>query len=187
MVEQVFTQGLQPVGCMQVFCMPPLATVGLTEQDCSQRYSDEFHIYQSKFRTLRDTLAERNERTLMKVIVHAASDKVVGVHIVGGDAPEILQGFAVAMKAGATKAHFDQTVGIHPTSAEELVGMRKKLRTVVGAGFQEFAPTASKSTGNKAAAPAVVAPPRTAAKVPLAAAENVAGQNSKRARNTAAC
>jgi len=80
----------------------------------------------ARFRPLRHTISLNNEKILMKLVVASATDRVVGVHMVGPDAAEILQGFAVALKAGATKADFDATVGIHPTSAEEFVTMRQK-------------------------------------------------------------
>jgi glutathione reductase (NADPH) len=84
-------------------------------------------IFRSEFRPLKHTLSGSSERTLMKLVVEAASDRVVGLHMVGPDAGEIVQGFAVAMKAGATKAQFDATIGIHPTAAEEFVTMREAL------------------------------------------------------------
>jgi glutathione reductase (NADPH) len=84
-------------------------------------------VYQSEFRSLKHTLSGSTERTLMKLVVDDASDRVVGLHMVGAEAGEIVQGFAVAMKAGATKAHFDATIGIHPTAAEEFVTMREPL------------------------------------------------------------
>jgi glutathione reductase (NADPH) len=81
-------------------------------------------VFRSEFKALKHTLSGSGERTLMKLIVDVATDRVVGLHLVGDDAGEIVQGFAVAMKAGATKAIFDATVGIHPTVAEEFVTMR---------------------------------------------------------------
>lgn len=108
-----------------VFSQPPVGTVGLTERQARDRYG-EVDVYVSRFRPMRLTLTPREERSMMKLIVDRKSDRVVGLHMVGLDAPEITQGFAVAMKAGATKAQFDQTVGIHPTSAEEFVTMREK-------------------------------------------------------------
>ena len=108
-----------------VFSTPTIATVGLTEQQARQRHG-EIDVYESKFRPLKATLSGRDDRTLMKLIVERAGDRVVGVHMVGPDAPEIVQGLAVALKAGATKRQFDQTVGIHPTAAEEFVTMRDK-------------------------------------------------------------
>lgn len=108
-----------------VFSQPPIGTVGLTEREARDRYGD-VDVYVSRFRPMKLTLTPREERSMMKLIVEPESDRVVGLHMVGLDAPEITQGFAVAMKAGATKAQFDSTVGIHPTSAEEFVTMREK-------------------------------------------------------------
>ena len=106
-----------------VFTHPNVGTVGLSESQARERFGD-VRIYRSEFRALRHTLGGSEERTLMKLVVDAASDRVVGLHMVGADAGEIVQGFAVAMKAGATKAVFDATLGIHPTAAEEFVTMR---------------------------------------------------------------
>lgn len=111
-----------------IFTTPNAATVGLTEEQARQQYKDVV-IYRSEFKALKHTLTGKNERTMMKLVVDKASDKVLGVHMVGDDAGEIIQGFAVALKAGATKAVFDSTIGIHPTAAEEFVTMR----TPVGA------------------------------------------------------
>ena len=108
-----------------VFSTPPIGTVGLTEARAREKY-DQVDIYESRFKPLLHTLSGRDERTYMKMIVDPGSDRVIGVHMVGMDAPEIIQGVAVAMKAGATKAHFDSTTGIHPSAAEELVTMRNK-------------------------------------------------------------
>lgn len=109
-----------------VFCQPNIGTVGLTEEEARQA-GIAVAIYRSDFRAMRHSVSGRDERTLMKLIVDRDSDKVVGVHMVGPDAGEIIQGMAVAMKAGATKAVFDQTIGIHPTAAEEFVTMRTAL------------------------------------------------------------
>ncbi len=109
-----------------VFSQPPIGTVGLTEDAARERFR-EIDVYRSVFRALKHTLTGGKERTLMKLIVDRASDRVVGLHMVGPDAGEIVQGFAVAIKAGATKADFDATIGIHPTSAEEFVTMRTPL------------------------------------------------------------
>jgi len=106
-----------------VFSQPPVGTVGLTEEAARERF-DAVDVYRSTFRALKQTLTNGPERTMMKLIVDRASDRVVGLHMVGPDAGEIVQGFAVAIKAGATKADFDATIGIHPTSAEEFVTMR---------------------------------------------------------------
>ena len=109
-----------------VFTQPNIGTVGLTEQQARERYED-VQIFRSEFRPMKHTLSGSNERNLMKLIVDADSDRVLGVHVVGDAAGEILQGFAVALKCGATKAQFDQTIGIHPTAAEELVTMREPV------------------------------------------------------------
>ncbi len=109
-----------------VFSQPPVASVGLTEAEARARLG-ALDIYRSSFRPMRHTLTDNQEKTMMKLVVERASQKVVGVHMVGVDTPEMLQGIAVAIKAGATKRHFDSTVGIHPTSAEEFVTMREAL------------------------------------------------------------
>jgi glutathione reductase (NADPH) len=106
-----------------VFSHPNLGTVGLTEEQARDQY-DNIEVFKSKFRHLKHTLSGNDEKTMMKIIVDAETDKVLGLHILGSDAGEIVQGFAVALKAGATKAVFDATIGIHPTAAEELVTMR---------------------------------------------------------------
>lgn len=109
-----------------VFSQPPIGTVGLTEAQAREEYGD-VDIYCSEFRPMKHTLSGSEERSLMKLIVDRASDRVVGLHMVGPEAGEITQGFGVAIKAGATKADFDATVGIHPTSAEEFVTMREPV------------------------------------------------------------
>jgi glutathione reductase (NADPH) len=106
-----------------VFCQPELATVGLTEEEAT-RTLGELRVFTAAFRPMKYTVSGRQQRTFMKLIVEAATDKVVGVHMVGDDAAELIQGLAVAVKAGATKAQFDATVGIHPTAGEEFVTMR---------------------------------------------------------------
>ena len=108
-----------------VFSQPPIGTVGLTEEQARKQYG-EIDIYQSRFRPMKNTLSGRDERTFMKLIVDAKSDRVVGCHMLGPDAPEIIQGLAIAVKCGATKKQFDATVGIHPSAAEEFVTMRDK-------------------------------------------------------------
>lgn len=110
-----------------VFCQPNMATVGLTEEQAMVKFS-HVAVYVSKFRGMKHTLSGSNEKTMMKLIVNQDTDKVIGVHMVGEDAGEIIQGIAVALKAGATKAHFDETIGIHPTAAEEFVTMREPTR-----------------------------------------------------------
>ncbi len=107
-----------------IFSQPNLGTVGLSEAEARERYG-AVDIYKSDFKAMKHTLSGRDERTLMKLVVERSSDRVVGVHVVGPDAGEIIQGFAVALKAGATKAVFDATIGIHPTAAEEFVTMRE--------------------------------------------------------------
>ncbi|WP_082889287.1 glutathione-disulfide reductase [Methylovorus sp. MM2] len=109
-----------------VFSQPNIASVGLTEENARAKY-DDIDIYKTVFRPLKNTLAGINERTMMKMIVVRSSDKVVGMHMVGPDAGEIIQGMAVAIRAGATKSVFDSTIGIHPTAAEEFVTMRKPV------------------------------------------------------------
>jgi len=108
-----------------VFSQPSIGTVGLTEDQARARHG-EVDIYKSTFRPMRHTLSGRDEQTLMKLIVEPLTDRVVGCHVVGPDAAEIVQGIGIAIKCGATKAQFDATVGIHPTAAEELVTMRQK-------------------------------------------------------------
>ena len=109
-----------------VFTHPNVGTVGVTEAQARKEYQ-HVAVYRSEFKPLRHTLSGSGERTLMKLVVDSASDRIVGLHMVGPDAGEIVQGFAVAMKAGATKAVFDQTIGIHPTVAEEFVTMRQPV------------------------------------------------------------
>ncbi|WP_204102125.1 MULTISPECIES: glutathione-disulfide reductase [Spirulina sp. CCY15215] len=107
-----------------IFTTPEAGTVGLTEGEAREKYGDEIKVYRSKFRPMYYTLAGKDEKTLMKLIVHTESDRVIGAHMVGDHAAEIIQGVAIALKTGATKANFDATVGIHPSSAEEFVTMR---------------------------------------------------------------
>ena len=105
-----------------VFSTPQIASVGLSEADASQGH--EVTVFESRFRAMRNTLSGRAEQTYMKLVVDSVSDKVLGVHMVGPDSAEIMQGIAIAVKMGATKADFDAVVGIHPTAAEEFVTMR---------------------------------------------------------------
>lgn len=111
-----------------VFSQPPVGTVGMTEATAVAAF-DAVEVYAATFRPLKYTLSGRNERTLVKLVVDAASQRVVGAHMVGPDAPEIIQGLAIAVKAGLTKEQFDATVAIHPTAAEEFVTLRDR-RTV---------------------------------------------------------
>lgn len=106
-----------------VFCQPNIGTVGPTEDECTANGID-FDVYESNFKPLKHTISGMQERTLMKLIVNKADNKVIAAHMVGHDAGETIQGIAVAITAGATKADFDATIGIHPTSAEEFVTMR---------------------------------------------------------------
>ena len=107
-----------------VFCQPNIGTVGLSEEQAREQYAN-VDVYKSSFRAMKHTLSGSDEKTFMKMLVDRDTDKVLGVHMVGPDAGEIIQGIAVALKAGATKAVFDSTIGIHPTAAEEFVTMRE--------------------------------------------------------------
>jgi glutathione reductase (NADPH) len=109
-----------------VFSQPPVGTVGLSEHAAAAQFG-AVDVYRKTFRSLRHTLSGRHEQSMMKLIVDPASQRVIGAHMVGADAPEIIQGVAIAVNAGLTKAQFDATVGIHPTAAEEFVTMRDKV------------------------------------------------------------
>jgi len=108
-----------------VFANPNLASVGLSEQQARERYG-AVDIYKTYFRPLKLTVTEKKERVFMKLVVDRASERVLGAHMIGPDAGEIIQGVAIAVKLGATKAQFDATIGIHPTVAEEFVTLREK-------------------------------------------------------------
>jgi glutathione reductase (NADPH) len=110
-----------------VFTHPNIGTVGYSEADARTKFG-KVTVFRADFKALKHTLSGSTERTLMKLLVEDATDRVVGLHMVGPDAGEIVQGFAVAMKAGATKAIFDGTIGIHPTVAEEFVTMREPVK-----------------------------------------------------------
>jgi len=110
-----------------VFCQPNIGTVGLTEEEAIEK-GHKVDVYTSNFRAMKNTISGSDERTFMKLIVDQPTDIVLGVHMVGQDAGEIIQGMGVALKAKATKEVFDSTIGIHPTSAEEFVTMRTKTR-----------------------------------------------------------
>jgi len=129
-VDRLFGEGRRRIDYddipTAVFTHPNIGTVGLTEAQARQRHG-RLRVYRSEFRPLKHTLSGSTERSLMKLIVDDATDRVLGVHMVGADAGEIVQGFAVALKAGATKAVFDATIGIHPTAAEEFVTMREPV------------------------------------------------------------
>ena len=109
-----------------VFSSPPIATVGLTEEQAAARGPAD--IYVEKFTPMRHTLSKRVRRTLMKLVVDQASQRVIGAHMLGEDSPEIIQGISIAINAAATKQDFARTVGIHPTAAEEFVTMRTRAR-----------------------------------------------------------
>jgi glutathione reductase (NADPH) len=111
-----------------VFSVPPVATCGLSEEQAAE--SGPTDVYVANFTPMRHTLSGRNRRTMMKLLVDQASQRIVGAHMIGDDAAEMMQAIGVAMTAGATKADFDRTVGIHPTSAEEWVTLRTRTRSV---------------------------------------------------------
>ena len=130
LIDDLFGTGARSVDYMQVptavFTNPNIGTIGLSEAD-ARALGKRIRVYRSEFKPLRHALSGSTERTFMKLVVDDASDRVIGLHMVGADAGETIQGFAVAMKAGATKATFDATLGIHPTAAEEFVTMRQAL------------------------------------------------------------
>ena len=106
-----------------VFSLPNIGTVGLSEEQAIED-GHKVKVFESRFRPMKLTLTENPERTLMKLVVDADSDRVLGCHMVGPDAGEIVQGLAIALKAGATKQIFDETIGVHPSAAEEFVTLR---------------------------------------------------------------
>ena len=110
-----------------VFCHPNLGTCGLTEQDALNQGLN-VDVFLATVKQLKHTLSGRDEMSMIKLVVDQDSDRVIGLHMVGPEAGEMVQGFAVAMNAGATKADFDRTIGIHPTLAEEFVTMRTKRK-----------------------------------------------------------
>ena len=109
-----------------------MGTVGLSEEQAAKDLDGAIDVYVSRFRPMKNTLSGREEKTFMKMLVHVPTDKVVGCHMVGPDAAEIMQGLGVALKCGATKAQFDSTVGIHPSAAEEWVTMTTPARRIEG-------------------------------------------------------
>ena len=131
LVDQLYGEGVAKIDYSDiptaVFCQPELGTVGLSEEQARAEYKD-IAVYVSDFKPMLQTLGGGADRITMKLIVDSASDRVVGCHMVGEHAAEIIQGMGIALKAGATKAHFDATVGIHPSAAEEFVTMREKAR-----------------------------------------------------------
>ena len=130
------TWALDPVATA-VFSSPPLATIGMTEEQAVQHGAMDIFIAQ--FTPMRRIMSGRPGKTLMKMVVNQASQRVMGVHILGDDAPEMMQGIGVALVAGATKQDFDRTVGIHPTSAEEFVTMRTVTRVAPAAAASKAA------------------------------------------------
>jgi glutathione reductase (NADPH) len=110
-----------------VFSAPPIGTVGLTEEQARRQYGDDVDVYCARFKPMKNTLSGRDERTFMKLVVDGRTDRVLGCHMIGVDAPEIIQGLAIAVKCGASKRMFDETVGIHPSAAEEFVTLREKF------------------------------------------------------------
>ena len=131
LVDHLFGEGLARIVYgdipTAVFCQPELGTVGLSEEQARAEYTD-IDVFLSDFKPMLQTLGGGSDRITMKLVVDRASDLVVGCHMVGEHAAEIIQGMGIALKAGATKAHFDATVGIHPSAAEEFVTMREKAR-----------------------------------------------------------
>lgn len=112
---------------MAVFARPEIAQVGLSEEKARQKYG-KIAVYHSQFRPMKTAFVNRPDQTLMKLVVDLASDRVVGAHMIGPDAAEIIQGLAIALNAGATKRDFDRTTGLHPTAAEEFCTMRRPTR-----------------------------------------------------------
>jgi glutathione reductase (NADPH) len=131
LVDHLYGEGLARIDYgdipTAVFCQPELGTVGISEEQARAEYAT-VDVYVSDFKPMLQTLGGGSDRITMKLIVDRASDRVVGCHMVGEHAAEIIQGMGIALKAGATKAHFDATVGIHPSAAEEFVTMREKAR-----------------------------------------------------------
>ena len=127
--ERLFGKGERSISydniATAVFSHPNVGTVGLSEAQARRDHVD-VEIYKTDFRPLKHTLSGSEERTFMKLVVDPATDRVLGCHMVGADAGEIVQGLAIALKCGATKKQFDATIGIHPTAAEEFVTMREK-------------------------------------------------------------
>ena len=131
-VDQQFGEGKRTLNYelipTAVFCQPNIGTVGVSEEEAGERYPGDIDVYTSEFRALKHTLSGSSERTLMKLVVKRSEDRILGAHMVGDEAGEIIQGIAIAMQAGATKSQFDATLGIHPTGAEEFVTMRSVTR-----------------------------------------------------------
>uniref|UniRef100_A0A0A0L4Q3 Glutathione reductase n=1 Tax=Cucumis sativus TaxID=3659 RepID=A0A0A0L4Q3_CUCSA len=113
-----------------VFCIPPLSVVGQSEEEAVEKGNGDILVYTSSFNPMKNTISGRQEKTVMKLVVDGDTQKVLGASMCGPDAPEIMQGIAVALKCGATKKQFDSTVGIHPSAAEEFVTMRSVTRRI---------------------------------------------------------
>lgn len=107
-----------------IFSQPPIGTVGMSEEEAHDKFGDDLKVFRSEYKSMKFTLAGRDERSLIKLLVDGKTDKVVGAHMIGPDSAEIIQGIAIALKMGATKAQFDDTVAVHPSSAEEFVLMK---------------------------------------------------------------
>lgn len=135
LVKQLYQDGTEKLDYKlvptAVFSQPNIGTVGLTEEEAVQVYPT-IDVYSANFRSLKHALSGSGERVLMKLLVDPTTDRVIGAHMTGEGAGETIQGIAIALKAGATKSDFDNTIGIHPTSAEEFVTMRSKTRTISG-------------------------------------------------------
>lgn len=112
-----------------IFTQPPIGTLGLSEEDACEQHPQDIDIYRSEFRPMKHTLSGSGERMLMKLVVRRSDDKVLGVHMVGADAGEIIQSLAVAVRMGATKTDFDRTLAVHPTASEEFVTMRSPSKS----------------------------------------------------------
>ena len=108
----------------RIFTHPPIGTVGITESEARTKFGDAVKIYKSEFTNMYHAVMERKSKTLMKLVCTGKEERIVGLHVIGQGADEMTQGFAVAIKMGATKSDFDNTVAIHPVSAEEFVTMR---------------------------------------------------------------
>mgnify|MGYP001431715033 CR=1 FL=1 len=107
-----------------VFSHPPIGTVGMTEDEARQAYPDDVKVYRAVFKPMYYAFSQHPRKTAMKLVTVGQEERIVGCHVIGAGADEMMQGFAVAIRMGATKSDFDDTVAIHPTSAEELVTMR---------------------------------------------------------------
>lgn len=131
LIDHLYGKGLVQIDYSDiptaVFCQPELGTVGLSEEQARVQYAD-IAVFVSEFKPMLQTLGGGTDRITMKLVVDRGTDRVVGCHMVGEHAAEIIQGLGIALKAGATKAHFDCTLGIHPSAAEEFVTMREMAR-----------------------------------------------------------